>query len=106
LLDEHCAWHRELVNASRPNPRIYHVGDAVFARRDTRSDAKRGRVAKLMHPMTGPWHVVEKLGGLSYRIEHCLSPGRFENKHASDLSPYPLELIPFEPVDGCDNRFG
>jgi hypothetical protein len=54
LLDEHRAWHRELVNASRPNPRIYHIGDAVFARRATCSDAKRGHVAKLMHPMTGP----------------------------------------------------
>jgi hypothetical protein len=105
LLDEHRAWHRELVNSSRPNPRIYHVGDVVFARRATRSDAKRGRVAKLMHPMTGPWRVVEKLRGSSYRIEHCMSSGRFEKKHASDLSPYPLELIPFEPVDGCDNRF-
>ena len=29
-----------------------------------------------------------------------------EKKHASDLSPYPDELIPFEPVDGADTRYG
>ena len=27
-------------------------------------------------------------------------------KHASDLSPYPEELIPFQPVDGADTRYG
>jgi hypothetical protein len=29
-----------------------------------------------------------------------------EKKHASDLSPYPPELIPFQPVDGADTRYG
>jgi hypothetical protein len=56
--------------------------------------------------MTGPWHVVEKLDGASYRLEHCLRKGRFEKKHASMMSPYPLELVPFEPIDGPDNCFG
>ena len=27
-------------------------------------------------------------------------------QHASDLSPYPVELIAFEPLDGPDNRYG
>jgi hypothetical protein len=27
-------------------------------------------------------------------------------KHASHLSPFPLPLVPFEPVDGLDNRYG
>jgi hypothetical protein len=26
-------------------------------------------------------------------------------KHASNLSPYPPELIPFEPLDGVDNGY-
>ena len=55
--------------------------------------------------MTGSWKVIEKLDGASYRIEHQLRPGRFEKKHASMLHPYPAQLIPFEPVDGPDNRF-
>jgi hypothetical protein len=59
-----------------------------------------------MYPMTGPWRVTEVLDGGSYRLEHCLRKGRFEKKHASMMSPYPLELVPFEPVDGPDNRFG
>jgi hypothetical protein len=105
LLDEHRSWHRELVNATRPDPRLYNIGDIVFAKRATRSDASRGRVGKLMYPMTGPWRVIEKLDGGSYRIEHCHLKGRFDKKHASMLFPYPLELIPFEPVDGPDNRF-
>jgi hypothetical protein len=59
-----------------------------------------------MFSMTGPWRVVEKLDGGSYCIEHQLHKGRFEKKHASMLSPYPLELVPFEPVDGPDSQFG
>ena len=39
-------------------------------------------------------------------LEHCLHPKRTEKKHASDLTPYPSELIPFEPVDGADTRYG
>jgi hypothetical protein len=27
-------------------------------------------------------------------------------KHALDLSPYPLELVPFEPIDEPDNQYG
>jgi hypothetical protein len=58
-----------------------------------------------MYPMTGPWRVVAKLDGGSYRIEHVHRKGRFEKKHSSMLSPYPLELVPFEPIDGPDHQF-
>jgi hypothetical protein len=27
-------------------------------------------------------------------------------KHALDMSSYPLELVPFEPINGPDNRYG
>ncbi len=43
--------------------------------------------------------------GGSYSIEHCLKPSRIKKKHASDLSPHPAELIPFEPVDGADTHY-
>ena len=56
-------WHRELINARRPNPRTYSVNDIVFARRATRSDSKRGKVDKLIHPFTGPWRVTQSLSG-------------------------------------------
>ena len=46
-----------------------------------------------------------KLNGASYEIEHCTSKA-CDKKHALDLSPYPVELIPFHPLDGADNLFG
>jgi hypothetical protein len=48
---------------------------------------------------------VSKLHGASYELEHCTSKAK-DKKHASDLSPYPAELIPFRPLDGADNQFG
>ena len=97
--------HREFVNSRRPDPRIYSAGDIVFARRAVRSDASRGVVDKLSFPFTGPWRIVRKLAGASYEIEHCKTK-RVEKKHSSDLSPYPPEIIPFQPLDGADNQFG
>ena len=105
LLEEARSYHREYINSSHPDPRFYEVGDIVFAQRATRSVASRGQVGKLMQPYTGPWRVIEKLDGGSYRLEHQLRPGRFDKKHASMLSPYPAELVPFEPLDGPDNAF-
>ena len=74
--------------------------DIVFARCATRSIASKGRVGKLEYKFTKPWKIIEPLKGASYAIEHCLTPTRMEKKHASDLTPYPLELIPFKPIDG------
>ena len=55
---------------------------------------------------TGPWCVNAILKGASYELVHCNNNKRMEKKHASDLSPYPAELVPFEPVDGADTRYG
>ena len=106
LVREHREWHRALINSRRQDPRVYSPGDIVFARCATRSDASRGRVGKLEYKFTGPWRIVASLHGGSYSLEHCLHPKRTEKKHASDLTPYPSELIPFEPVDGADTRYG
>ena len=58
-----------------------------------------------MNAWTGPWRVTEKVKGSSYALEHVHSK-KIGKRHASDLSPFPLELLPFMPVDGPDNRFG
>jgi len=105
LVKEQRDWHRELINARQPDPRVYLVGDVVFARRATRSDSKRGKVDKLMHPFTGPWRVTESLPGASYALEFVHNTKHTDKKHASDLSPYPLEMTPLEPLDGADNRY-
>lgn len=106
LVEEQRSYHRELVNARRPDPHIYFVGDIVFARRALRSDSKQGIVDKLQYAFTGPWRVNAVLKGASYELVHCDIAKRIEKKHASDLSPYPAKLIPFEPVDGADTRYG
>ena len=106
LVRKQCSYHRELINARRPDPRIYSIGDIVFARRAVKSDAARGNVDKLQYAFTGPWRVTASLPGASYELEHCDKTLKKEKKHASDLSPYPTELIPFQPVDGADTRYG
>jgi hypothetical protein len=66
----------------------------------------RGLVDKLQFTYTGPWKVVAILDGLLYEMEHTKFPNRKDKKHASNLSPYPAELIAFKPMDGPDNRYG
>ncbi len=68
------------------------------------SDAIRGRVNKLFYPFTGPWRSIVNLLGASYIIEHCSTKKR-EKWHASDLSPYPAELLPLHPLNGADNQY-
>jgi hypothetical protein len=102
LVSETRDWHRALVNSCRPNPCVYLPGNIVFACRAVRLDASKGRVGKLEYEFTRPWQIIESLKGSSYAIEHCLTSTRKEKKHASDLTLYPSELIPFKPVDGAD----
>jgi hypothetical protein len=59
-----------------------------------------------MHPFTGPWHIIQALPDTSYELEFAHNIKQKDKKHASDLCPYPAKLIPFEPLDGTDNRYG
>jgi hypothetical protein len=86
------------------DPKIYSVGNIVFTRQAVQSDASQGWVDKLTYPFTGPWWIVAKLQGASYKIEHC-STKKTEKRHASDLSPYPPKLIPLQPFNGADNQY-
>ncbi len=106
LVQEQRAYHRELINARRPNPRVYSVGDIVFAWCTVRSSSAKEQVDKLQYAFTGPWIVRASLKGASYKLEHCSATGKVEKKHAADLFPYPVKLIPFHPVNGPDSRFG
>ncbi len=106
LVKEQRSYHRELINVRRPDPHVYSVGDIVFARCVVRSDAKQGIVDILQYAFTGPWRVTTVLKGTSYELVHCDNDKRTEIKHASDLSLYLAELVPFEPVDGADRQYG
>jgi hypothetical protein len=106
LVKEQRAYHHKFINANCPNPRVYAVGDIVFARQAVWLDAQRERVNKLQYTFTGPWKVISVLPGASYKLEHCKNAGQKDKKHAADLSPYPPEFIPFQPVDSADTRYG
>ena len=43
LVQEQRAYHRKLINACRPNPRVYSIGDIVFARCAVKSSSPRNR---------------------------------------------------------------
>ena len=47
LVSEHCAWHRELINYRRRNPRIFKPDDIVFACRAVWCDDSKDPVGKL-----------------------------------------------------------
>ncbi len=105
MVKEQRAYHHKFVNSRQPDPKIYSVGNIVFARWAVCLDAARGQVDKLTYPFTGQWQIIAKLHGASYEVEHCTSKAQ-DKKHASDLSPYSVELIPFRPLNSADNKFG
>jgi len=105
LIAHNRAYHREYINARRPAPRIYAVGDMVWACRSVRSNKQRGQVEKLMNAWTGPWEVIEKVAGSSYLLKHR-DTGKTGKRHAAFLSPFPPQLLPLLPIDGPDNRYG
>jgi hypothetical protein len=58
-----------------------------------------------MHPFTGPWRIVKSLPGASFNLKFASNPSCKDKKHASNLSPYPPELMPFQPLDGADSHY-
>ncbi|KAL3785603.1 hypothetical protein HJC23_004751 [Cyclotella cryptica] len=103
LIDEHRAYHCELIKSLRPDPN-FEPGDYVFARSTVQSSAKHVRVGKLEFACTGPWVILRWLNGASYECKHTVS-GKIDKFHASHLSPVPPGLVPFAPVDGPDHHF-
>jgi hypothetical protein len=106
LVQEQRAYHRRLINARRPNPRVYFIGDIGFAQHAVKSSSAKKQVDKLQYAFTSPWVIKAQLKGASYELEHCEVAGKQKKKHAADLSPYSFELIPFHPVDGANSRYG
>ena len=105
LIEEHRSMSREIINQSRPDPKIYQVGQRVFARRAIKSKKSSNVVAKVKYAYTGPWTVQRRLDGSSYEIKH-VQTGKLDKKHAAFLSPFPHQLLPLLPVDGPDNLYG
>ncbi len=106
LIQEHQAYHHKFINSCRPDPGIYSVGNIVFAQCAVWLDASKEHVDKLSYPFTGPWCIIASFKGSSYDLENCSIPNRKMKKHSLDLSPYLLELVPFEPINGPDHQYG
>ena len=68
LIQETRFWHREYINQNRPDTISYDIGDIVFVRREVKSGRNKGRVAKTSYKFNGPWKVIEKLHGASYKL--------------------------------------
>ncbi len=96
----------KVLDTINDNRSIIGSTEVVFAWRTVQSSSARERVDKLRFAFTGPWRISAILKGASYELGHCHNTGCKEKKHASDLSPYPPELVPFQPVDGADKRYG
>ena len=75
LLQEQRAYHRELINARRPNPRVYSIGDIVFAQCAVKSNSAKEQVDKSQYTFTGPWVIKAQLKGALYELEHCKVAG-------------------------------
>ncbi len=105
LVKEQRTCHCKFVNSQWPNPKIYSVGNIVFARQAVCSGAMQRQVDKLTYPFTGPLQITAKLHGALYKLERCSTKSK-EKKHASDLLPYPFKLIPFQLLDGVENQYG
>ena len=101
----HRSQSREIINASRPDPKTYKPGQRVFARRAVKSNKGTNVVAKTKFAYTGPWIIQRKLDGASYEIKHAQT-GKIDKKHAAFLSPFPDQLLPLLPLEGPDNSFG
>jgi hypothetical protein len=95
LVHKQHSYHRKLINARQPDPRIYSIGDVVFARHAVKSDDARGNDDKLQYAFTGPWRISAILPGATYELEHYDQLSKKEKRHASDLSPYPTEWSHF-----------
>jgi hypothetical protein len=105
LVSEHCVWHQELINSHWRDLRIYKPDNIVFAHHAVWSSASKGCVGKLEFSFTGPWQIISSVDSGSYNIEHCHHPTWWMKKHAADLTPYPAELIPFEPINGPNTQY-
>jgi hypothetical protein len=55
LMREEHSYHIEFINATRPDPRVYRVGNIVFAQCTVRSILRQEQVDKLQYAFTGTW---------------------------------------------------
>ncbi len=65
LVKEHCAYHREFINANHLNHWVYAIGNIVFTRQVVWLDAHKQWADKLQYAFTSPWRVTSVMSGTS-----------------------------------------
>ena len=99
LITESRSWHREYINANKPDSTIYKPGDIVLAKVELQSSKKYCRVGKIAYKFRGPWKIKEKLPRGSYVLERCIKPSKVDKKQASQIISLLAKLIPFPPLN-------
>jgi hypothetical protein len=60
LVKEHCAYHCKFINTNRPNPRVYAIGNIVFARQAVRSEQAAIRLHRTLESHLCPtWRILQ-----------------------------------------------
>ena len=67
LNEERRERHREMKNQTRTQ-RVFNPGDLVIVRRQVKSQAKEGVMAKLLFKARGPYRVLSRVDEDSYMI--------------------------------------
>ena len=84
ILNEKHAKNTENLNANRPEPPPFGIGDWVWFRRPPSLTAD-----KSLPRWVGPCPVTARMGLRSYKIE--IKPGYFQSAHRSQLKPYHVD---------------
>jgi hypothetical protein len=111
LNEERRERHRILKNQAR-TARVFQPGDLVLVRRQVKSQAKEGVMAKLLFKARGPYRVLERLDdGESYNIRKLPTTqgtgrrvGKVRKEAAMRLEKIPSSIILHKRVDGIDTR--
>jgi hypothetical protein len=105
LVKEQCAYQCEFVNLQQPDPKIYLVGDIVFAWQAVRSDGARGLVDKLLtHSLV---RCTSLQNFMAHRTNLSIVLPKAEKRSTLPTShPILPSLFLFQPLDDADNQYG
>ena len=81
------------------------IGENFPSRCTVCSDKKQGIFAKVKNPYTGRWGIIGKELSSSYRSHHVFTKC-IDKSHATHISPFSIQHLPFELIDGPDNQYG
>lgn len=110
LNEERRERHRVLKNQARTQ-RLFNPGDLVIVRRQVKSQAKEGVMAKLLFKARGPYRVLNRVDEDSYMIQKLPAiqgtgrrTGKPRKEAAMRLEKIPSSIVLHKRIDGMDTR--